>query len=341
MWNIGDHAQSQGRNSRSIRPSLIFFDDAIGSLEARVVGVVGLNRGCRLKNVLVSARTARFLWSLGGCLILANCSGNFARQVDPRYGVSSSPRVIADGRPIPKGGGVYRVGKPYQVAGRTYVPTHNPSYRAEGIASWYGSDFHGRLTANGEIYDKNAISAAHPTMPLPSYARVTNLANGRSLIVRVNDRGPYAKNRVIDLSARAADLLHYKGNGLAQVRVEYVGPAPIEGSDDRQLVATLRQNQPAPVPSSVLLTSNQRYAPQSWDRGRSQNAHTPPVPSERPYELGHFSSPSSPERESQSASSARVARAAPAAISSGYMSAPYASPAQGGALAFAAGRGLY
>lgn len=291
----------------------------------------------------MSVRTARILWSLAACFFLANCSGNFTRQVDPKYGVASSPRVIADGRPIPKGGGVYRVGKPYQVAGRTYVPQHNPSYRAEGIASWYGSDFHGRLTANGEIYDKNAISAAHPTMPLPSYARVTNLSNGRSLIVRVNDRGPYAKDRVIDLSAKAADLLHYKGHGLARVRVEYVGPAPLEGSDDRQLVATLRQNQPAPVPSSILLASNARYAPQRRISGRLQAAQSgfAPVPSERPYELGRFSTPPVEEHEPESAPAVRTARAAPSVISSGYMAAPYAPSARGRALAFAAGRGLY
>ena len=85
------------------------------------------------------------------------------------------------------------MGKPYNINGRTYVPAEDPSYRAEGIASWYGRDFHGRLTANGEVYDMHGISAAHTTMPLPSYARVTNLENGRSIVVRVNDRGPYAR----------------------------------------------------------------------------------------------------------------------------------------------------
>ena len=122
------------------------------------------------------------------------------RHVDPRYGVSASPRVVDDGEAVPKGGGVYRVGNPYIVAGRTYVPEYNPHYQADGLASWYGEDFHGRRTANGEVFDLNSISAAHPTMPLPSYARVTNLSNGRSLIVRVNDRGPYHGDRIIDVS---------------------------------------------------------------------------------------------------------------------------------------------
>src|SRR6476620_3331338 len=166
---------------------------------------------------------------LFGCLTLANCSSSskLTSRVDPRYGVSASPRVVEPGQPVPKGGGVYRVGKPYQVAGVTYTPEENGRYRSEGLASWYGDDFHGRLTANGEIYDMQAISAAHPTMPMTSYARVTNLSTRKSLIVRVNDRGPYHANREIDLSARAADLLGFRGHGVARVRVEYVGPAPL------------------------------------------------------------------------------------------------------------------
>ena len=148
---------------------------------------------------------------------------------------------------MPKGGGVYRVGAPYTVAGRVYVPEENPHYQAEGLASWYGDDFHGRETANGEVFDLNGISAAHPTLPLPCYARVTNLSNGRSLIVRVNDRGPYHGDRIIDVSMKAAHLLGFHERGTAWVRVEYVGRAPIEGSDDRILAATLRQDEPAPL----------------------------------------------------------------------------------------------
>jgi rare lipoprotein A len=187
----------------------------------------------------------------GLCLLLANCSS----RVDPSYGVSPSPRVVSYGDPIPKGGGVYRVGAPYVVAGRVYVPEENPAYRAEGLASWYGEDFHGRMTANGEIFDLNGISAAHPTLPLPCYVRVTDLSNGRSIIVRVNDRGPYHGNRIIDVSVRTAQLLGFQTNGTAWVRVEYVGRAPIAGSDDRVLASTLRQDEPAPLPSSVKLAA--------------------------------------------------------------------------------------
>ena len=125
-----------------------------------------------------------------------------AGKVDPKYGISASARVVEPGEPVPKGGGVYRVGKPYTIAGREYVPQEDINYSAVGMASWYGDDFHGRYTANGEIFDMNSISAAHPTLPLPSYVRVTNLANHKSIVVRVNDRGPYVGDRVIDLSVQ-------------------------------------------------------------------------------------------------------------------------------------------
>ena len=156
-----------------------------------------------------------------------------------KYG-RASPKVVADGERVPHGGGQYLVGRPYTVAGRRYVPAENPSYSAVGMASWYGAAFHGRRTANGEVYDMASLSAAHPTMPLPSYARVTNLENGYSVIVRVNDRGPYHAGRVMDVSSRVADVLDMKAMGTAKVKVDYVGPAPMEGSDDLQLLASLR-----------------------------------------------------------------------------------------------------
>jgi len=223
------------------------------------------------------------------CLALANCasSGKFAGQVDPKYGVSSSPRVVAFGDPVPKGGGTYRVGKPYTVAGRIYVPEEDVNYREEGLASWYGDDFHGRQTANGEVFDMESLSAAHPTLPMPSYARVTNLSNGKSLIVRVNDRGPYHGNRLIDVSNKAAELLEFRSTGVARVRVEYVGRAPLEGSDDRQLVATLRTGAPAPAPSLVRVASARPFVPEATS-GRALRGDIP-MPEGRPYSLGSTS----------------------------------------------------
>ena len=229
-----------------------------------------------------SARVlARGAAAVATCLVLANCasSNKFASRVDPKYGVSSSARVVAMGDPVPKGGGTYRVGKPYTVGGQVYVPEEDVNYRAEGMASWYGDDFHGRLTANGEVFDMTSLTAAHPTLPLPSYARVTNLRNGKSLIVRVNDRGPYHGNRLIDVSNKASELLDFKGNGVAKVRVEYVGRAPLEGSDDRQLMATLRTGVPAPAPSMVRVASAKPFVPEMpSSAGRI-----------RPYSLGNSS----------------------------------------------------
>ncbi len=167
-------------------------------------------------------------------LLLANCSGG----VDSGLGVKPSPRVVAEGKPVPKGGGRDQVGRPYKVGNRTYVPKEEPGYKVEGMASWYGSNFHGRQTSNGEVFDSNALSAAHPTMPLPSYAKVTNLDNGRSIVVRVNDRGPFHSNRVVDVSRKTAEMLGFRRIGKANVRLEYVGRASLAGSDDKKLLAT-------------------------------------------------------------------------------------------------------
>ncbi len=164
-------------------------------------------------------------------LALAGCSsgGTF----DSGLGVSSSPRVASSGN-IPKGGGVYKVGRPYRVGGRWYHPHENPNYDRVGTASWYGTAFHGRRTANGEVYDMSALTAGHPTLPLPSYAYVTNIQNGRTVLVRINDRGPYAKDRLIDLSYQTARTLGFHQHGLARVRVRYAGRAPLNGDDSAE-----------------------------------------------------------------------------------------------------------
>ena len=129
-----------------------------------------------------------------------------------------SPKAQAE--IIKKYGGIYKVGKPYQIAGRWYYPKEDYSYSETGIASWYGEDFNGKSTANGERYDMNTLTAAHRTLPLPCIVKVTNLQNGRSVVVRVNDRGPYVKDRIIDLSKRGATLLGYIGQGTTKVKVE-------------------------------------------------------------------------------------------------------------------------
>ena len=202
-------------------------------------------------HVYAGNRRWRGAISLGvAALALAGCAPPQAPRVSYSHGHEhfaqgkkyghASPKMVADGERVPRGGGQYLVGRPYTVAGRRYYPAENPSYTATGMASWYGAAFHGRRTANGEVYDMASLSAAHPTMPLPSYARVTNLENGYSVVVRVNDRGPYHSGRVMDVSSRVADVLDMKAMGTAKVKVDYVGPAPLEGSDDSQLLASLR-----------------------------------------------------------------------------------------------------
>ncbi|MBC7767713.1 MAG: septal ring lytic transglycosylase RlpA family protein [Phycisphaerales bacterium] len=119
-----------------------------------------------------------------------------------------------------------RVGPPYEANGRWYVPTPEPGYAETGTASWYGPTFHGQATASGEIFDQEALTAAHPTLPIPSLVQVTNLENGREVIVRVNDRGPFVGERLIDLSRRSAEVLGFEQQGQARVHVRYLGPAP-------------------------------------------------------------------------------------------------------------------
>lgn len=168
-------------------------------------------------------------------VLLAAASLAACATVEPRYSSRGEGAT-----PGPTARGERKVGKPYQVAGVWYVPREQPDYDQTGIASWYGQAFHQKATANGELFDMNAVSAAHTTLPLPSLVEVTNLENGRRLVVRVNDRGPFVDNRIIDLSQEAARQLGYDRRGLAKVRVRYVGPAPLLGRTDGVRVADAR-----------------------------------------------------------------------------------------------------
>ncbi|QRM31970.1 septal ring lytic transglycosylase RlpA family protein [Microvirga sp. VF16] len=287
-------------------------------------------------------------------LTAANCSSNVRGGIDPKYGVAPSPKVVADGQPIPKGGGRQMVGKPYTVAGRTYVPNETPRAN-EGLASWYGANFHGRMTANGEVFDRDSIAAAHTTMPLPSYARVTNMQNGHSMIVRVNDRGPFHGNRVIDVSERAAAALGFRQSGTARVRVEYVGRASTNGSDDRILLASLRTDgQPASLtgsaPTMIAQAAPQSSAPRQAIALRTYEpdngaysapvrttqpaamagavASNVPLPPERPFDLGTIPGAASPV--------ARISAAAPGTVppSRPVVASLYETPAGNGPAGF-------
>lgn len=235
----------------------------------------------------------RFLAVSAVALATANCASNTATKlasgngIDPKYGVKASPRLYNEGDVIPKGGGRRYTGKPYVVAGETYTPRENPrGYVREGLASWYGSAFHGRMTANGEVFDRHSIAAAHPTLPLPSYARVTNLDNGSSMIVRVNDRGPYHAGRVMDVSEEAAEALGFHRKGTAHVRVEYVGKASLAGSDDRKLLATLRTDgQPAGSRSAVMVADlGPSEETERFSRGATPLAYKPAPERDEPAE---------------------------------------------------------
>lgn len=148
---------------------------------------------------------------LAGVLLLGACAYGSVDLGDGKYTQASA---------ITGQGGSYKVGKPYKIMGKWYYPKEDYSYSEVGTASWYGKDFHAKKTANGEKYDMNSLTAAHRTLPLPSIVKVTNLENGRSLVLRVNDRGPYAKNRIIDVSKRASQLLGFFTQGTTKVRVE-------------------------------------------------------------------------------------------------------------------------
>ena len=174
----------------------------------------------------LSLPRAHVLVLLAGCAFLGACSETQLAT----YGVKEA--IGTDTR-----GGVYKVGKPYQIQGVWYYPGEDYSYSETGVASWYGPDFHGKYTANGEIFDQNDVTAAHRTLPMPCFVRVTNLDNGRSLVVRINDRGPFAHGRVLDLSKRAAQLLGMEGTGTAKVKVE------IMADESRELAMNMKAKQ--------------------------------------------------------------------------------------------------
>jgi peptidoglycan lytic transglycosylase len=239
-----------------------------------------------------------------GASVVACRSGN---------GEKLGERVVPLGQPVPKGGGRYTAGSAYQVDGVWYQPREDPTYDRVGTASWYGELFHGRRTANGEIYDMDRLSAASPTLPMPVYARVTNLENRRSIIVRVNDRGPYRSDRIIDLSRRSAEALGFRERGTARVRVQYLARAPLNGDDsyERRYLAsqgwahfashgstrdpgavgsvaasTLQKPKPLPVAGSVGAPVPQQVMPGGAPQLRWQASARVPATAPRREQLG-------------------------------------------------------
>ncbi len=231
---------------------------------------VFFSRFCRAVYLAGDLKVMSALFTLsviiGAGIVLSGCSSG---KQDPFAGTGSP--VYKGAGPIPKGGGRRHTGKPYSIAGNKFYPREDPAYDRTGVASWYGPKFHKRLTSNGEWFDMNYRSAAHTTLPLPSYAKVTNLANGRELIVRVNDRGPFVNDRIIDLSRKSAELLDFRKQGTKQVRVQYIGPAPLNDRGTHLAAMNNELQRGTPLnqmiaradggrPTTVAAYSNNNYA---------------------------------------------------------------------------------
>lgn len=188
---------------------------------------------------------------------LAACASTGGRVAGPVAPSTRAPPASAFNDPA-TGKPLRGTMKPYQVRGVWYAPSEQPDYDEVGIGSWYGEQFHNRQTSNGEVFDMDIVSAAHKTLPLPSLVEVTNLDNGRKMVLRVNDRGPFVDGRIIDLSRAAAEELGYRQKGVARVRVRYIGPAPKQG--DRVILASARPPSPAPAPPPLERPMEQRFA---------------------------------------------------------------------------------
>ena len=216
---------------------------------------------------MVTTRKKRYAARILMTVVLGSVMAACASAPVPR---ETNVDTAAKGRQT-AAGGIYKIGTPYKIEDLWYYPQEDANYDNEGVASWYGPKFDGRRTANGEIFDMDLLTAAHPTLPMPVRARVTNLENGRSVVVRINDRGPFAKDREIDMSRRAAEVLGFKEQGTARVRVQYLGRAPLFDSAGRIIRGTeperfivekpitppdARQVAAAPVDSVVITTTD-------------------------------------------------------------------------------------
>lgn len=204
---------------------------------------------------------------LGSLILLAACAAPPSRHEETRGPATPHP--------------VYKVGDPYEVNGVWYYPNEDLTYDETGIASWYGAEFHGRYTANGDVFDANALSAAHKTLPMPSIVQVTNLENGRTIRLEVNDRGPYVRGRIIDVSRRAAQLLGFESPGTAKVRVKILAPESIQAKllALRNAGQDLLAAEASPLPVTAVATSV-LPAPTGLRVARNEPAPPPPPRSE-------------------------------------------------------------
>ena len=258
-------------------------------------------------------------------LSLVGCATKTKR--DPFAGIGSP--IYKGTGPVPKGGGRYTVGDPYDVAGLWFYPKEDPRYDRTGVASWYGPQFNRRMTSNGEWFDMDYLSAAHTTLPLPSYAKVTNLENGRSIVVRINDRGPFVDDRIIDLSKRSAETLGFLNRGTTPVRVQYIGPAPLNdrGSHLAAMNDELMRGTPLPqmiaaanqsLPGQPQLASAAQFPTSSWQEPQPVAMPMPvPYSASAFIQVGAFSNVDNAERARQNLARLGEVRVTPVSASSG------------------------
>ena len=214
----------------------------------------------------MSARIAKGLFVAAAMSLLAACASGASSGSGGRLTDAGRMPVVTDPAPIVSG-----TMRPYRIRGRLYRPEEQPNYDETGLASWYGGQFHGRATASGERFDMNALTAAHKTLPLPGLVEVTNLANGRRVVLRVNDRGPFAEGRIIDLSRGAAEALDMLQRGVGEVRVRYLGRAPREGGGTTTQYA-------ATEPVAATVTPARGPVPYLSVAGGGQEASTAAAP---------------------------------------------------------------
>ena len=212
--------------------------------------------------------------ALGAALLLSACATTPSQLASTRT-TTGGPQGAAEGA-NPANGARYKLGAPYQAGGLWYVPAEQPAYDEVGVASWYGDDFNGKATSNGERFDMYGISAAHATLPMPSIVEVTNLENGKTLRVRLNDRGPYKAGRIIDLSRSAAQQLGYMDKGTAKVRVRYVGPAKLDGSTEPLFIANAGPAKPLQQLASLQAADTPVAVRTVWNHEAPGPAISPP-----------------------------------------------------------------
>jgi rare lipoprotein A len=215
-------------------------------------------------------RSVSFL-SLGFCLLFLHACSTGSDSPEPSPKANANREAALAIKPG------YKIGIPYKIKGKHYRPEESFSYTQTGTASWYGDFFHGRLTANGEVYDMYAMTAAHKTLQLPTIVRVTNLENSKSVVVRINDRGPFADSRIIDMSKGAAEALEFRNKGLARVRVEVLPDA------SRHLRDLARENAPVSEMDNMVAALN--IEKHNDLPGYVAKAPTPPPPPARTIQV--------------------------------------------------------